>query len=151
MNLISIMQGRLSPVEQKRFQFFPNDWPAEFLQAKAMGFDGLCWFLDLDKPDFDPIKDVWGDPKVLSEIDKSIKILPIRGVDTGVYGFFGAGVSNTISAFKIFLPAVADRLTGGILSIPLLEKNFPKSEIEKKETAKSLRQVANLGEALGLR
>ena len=88
---------------------------------------------------------------VLSEIDKSIKILPIRGVDTGRYGFFGLETAQTLATFKTFLPALASRLTGGVISIPLLEDKFPKSVGEQKETAENLRQVANLASALNLR
>lgn len=145
------MQGRLSPVENNRFQFFPNDWLAEFLQAKKMGFDGICWFLDLDKPNFDPIRNLWGSPDNLTEIDQISKILPIRGIDCGRYGFFGSGATKVIDDFKLLLPALSSRLTGGVISVPLLESNFPKSANEKKETVENLRQVANLAKSLNLR
>ena len=145
------MQGRLSPAENNRFQFFPNDWVAEFQQAKKLGFDGLCWFLDLDKPSLDPVKDIWGNYQVLVELDRAVKILPIRGIDCGRYSFFGPNAETTIEDFKILLPILAPRLTGGIISIPLLENNFPKSLEAKNEVIKNLRQIAGWSKNLGLK
>jgi CMP-N,N'-diacetyllegionaminic acid synthase len=43
---IGILQGRLSPDTDKRFQFFPRDWRLEFELAKACGFSGIEWIVD---------------------------------------------------------------------------------------------------------
>ncbi|MEK7552844.1 MAG: sugar phosphate isomerase/epimerase [Patescibacteria group bacterium] len=142
MNLISIMQGRLSPAENDRFQFFPTDWPAEFAQAKELGFDGLCWFLDVDKPNFDPIRDIWFDQEVLTMVDQAIRTLPVRGVDCGLVG---------LSKLKTLLPVLAHRLVDGVICIPLLEVRAPKSDAEWTKTADDLRQLSGIARLANLR
>src|SRR3989344_9576811 len=47
---IGILQGRLSPDIDKRFQFFPKDWRREFALAKACGFFGIEWLVDPKDP-----------------------------------------------------------------------------------------------------
>ena len=151
MNPVSIMQGRLSPSENNRFQFFPHDWMAEFAQAKTLGFDGVCWFLDRDIPDFEPVRDIWADEIRLKHIDEAIKILPIRGIDTGRYGFFGEDGRQTLETFSLFLPALAPHLTGQTLSVPLLEDKMPRTTAERQEVIFNLNEVANLATSLNLR
>ena len=124
------MQGRLSPPQDGRLQFFPSDWAAEFSLAKKMGFGHLEWFLDCDLNGFDPVRDVWGKPELLMQIDEARASLPISAVDCGRYGFFGQEKTITLSAFAILLPALAPRLSTGILSLALLEQNAPKTELE---------------------
>jgi L-ribulose-5-phosphate 3-epimerase len=44
---IGIMQGRLSPPEEGRFQSFPrNSWRDEFVRARAAGLDYIEWIYD---------------------------------------------------------------------------------------------------------
>lgn len=43
---VAILQGRLSPDTEKRFQFFPSDWSAEFPIAARLGFAGIEWLVD---------------------------------------------------------------------------------------------------------
>ncbi len=44
---VAILQGRLSPDIDSRYQFFPkNDWQAEFLKGHDIGFDGIEWLVD---------------------------------------------------------------------------------------------------------
>lgn len=44
---IAILQGRLSPDLENRFQFFPTShWRDEFFLAKDLGFDGIEWLVD---------------------------------------------------------------------------------------------------------
>lgn len=145
------MQGRLSPPENGRFQFFPTNWLAEFSQAKTLGFDGICWFLDRDIPDFDPVRDIWANSQALEQIDKVTQILPIRGLDMGRYSFFGKDSATTLEAFQLLLPALAPRLTGQTISIPLLEDKMPRVAREHSETRNNLRRVADLGASLNLR
>lgn len=43
---IAILQGRLSPDPEGRFQFFPPAWREEFPLAKRLGFAGIEWLVD---------------------------------------------------------------------------------------------------------
>ncbi len=43
---IAILQGRLSPDYDNRFQFFPNTWPGELNIAASLGFSGIEWLVD---------------------------------------------------------------------------------------------------------
>lgn len=151
MNSIGIMQGRLSPSYEGRFQFFPKDWSAEFSLAKKLGFDHIEWFLDRDEPGFDPVADIWGQESVLKEIDQTRQILPISSVDCGRYPLFGDQATQTINDFKILLPALAGRLKTSVISIPLLEDHAPKTKEQKEEARGIIKQIITIAEPLGLK
>jgi hexulose-6-phosphate isomerase len=42
---IAILQGRLTPDPEGKFQFFPKAWGREFPIAREMGFDGIEWLI----------------------------------------------------------------------------------------------------------
>src|ERR1035437_473334 len=53
---IAIMQGRLLPPTDGRFQCFPREgWPDEFALAAAAGLDAIEWIYDLHGADVNPI------------------------------------------------------------------------------------------------
>ncbi len=145
------MQGRLSPSLDGRFQFFPPTWEDEFSIAKEHGFDSIDWFLDVDVPHFDPIRDVWGKPEIVETIDRARGILPIGSIDCGCYGTFGPAAERTLADFPTLLPALAPRLASAIVSIPLVEKFAPRTEEEKKESQATIHELATQAQALGLR
>jgi sugar phosphate isomerase/epimerase len=44
---VAILQGRLSPDTESRYQFFPKAlWQDEFHRAREIGFDGIEWLVD---------------------------------------------------------------------------------------------------------
>ncbi|HEX8550147.1 MAG TPA: TIM barrel protein [Abditibacteriaceae bacterium] len=54
---LSIMQGRLSPVEHGRFQSFPRaNWKQEFARAAEAGLNGIEWIYDVYGEGFNPIE-----------------------------------------------------------------------------------------------
>ena len=56
MHTYGIMQGRLSPPEDGRFQSFPrNSWREEFARARAAGLDYIEWIHDHYDLDANPI------------------------------------------------------------------------------------------------
>lgn len=56
MAMIAIMQGRLVPPVDGRFQAFPRDnWPEEFPRAAAAGVGGIEWIFDCYGEDVNPI------------------------------------------------------------------------------------------------
>ena len=70
MNQIGIMQGRLSPPQNGRLQFFPkNDWEKEFQLARNLGFSSIEWVIDWHE--------YWNNPVYnLRDVDESFR--PIR-------------------------------------------------------------------------
>ncbi len=145
------MQGRLSPSLDGRFQFFPPTWEDEFSIAKEHGFDSIDWFLDIDVPNFDPIRDVWGRPEIVEKIDCARETLPIGSIDCGCYGTFGPTAERTLADFSTLLHALASRLVSTIVSIPLVEKFAPRTEEEKKESQATICELATQAQALELR
>ncbi len=66
MNTYGVMQGRLSPPEEGRFQSFPRQgWRDEFAKAKAAGFSYIEWIHD----DFDKGANPIFTPEGLAEFD----------------------------------------------------------------------------------
>jgi hexulose-6-phosphate isomerase len=56
MRRIAIMQGRLGPIEDGRFQCFPRTrWREEFADAAAAGLDAIEWIYDLYGADVNPL------------------------------------------------------------------------------------------------
>jgi len=150
-NTISIIQGRLSPSLEGRFQFFPSTWMDEFPLAREMGFSAIDWFLDRGIHGFDPIHDVWSKQEVLKEIDQARTILPISSIDCGPYPLFGEAGKTSLADFLTLLPALIPRLESKIITIPLVEKCAPKTEEQKQEAHETLRQITELAHSLGAR
>jgi L-ribulose-5-phosphate 3-epimerase len=77
MNLLGIMQGRLSPVPGAKPQTFPNMWEEEFEHASRLGFDSIEW-LFTGNPEQNPI---WSDEGVEKIIDvsrrSSVRVLSV--------------------------------------------------------------------------
>lgn len=56
MSRIAIMQGRLLPPQEGRFQCFPAElWQEEFAAASAAGLDAIEWIYDLQGAEANPI------------------------------------------------------------------------------------------------
>lgn len=145
------MLGRLSPAVEDRLQFFPEDWASEFPLAKELGFSYIQWFFDRNDKNTDPINDIWGDVNLVKKIDKARSVLPISSIDCGLYPMFGPEAERNIRDFKSIFPILESRLETRILSIPLLEKEAPKSLEEKAETAKNIKDLTQSAKSFGLK
>ena len=67
MSRIAIIQGRLVPPEDGRFQCFPrNRWRDEFAHAAAAGLDAIEWIYDLHGADMNPLATDAGIAEILS-------------------------------------------------------------------------------------
>ncbi len=59
--VFGVMQGRLSPPEEGRFQAFPrNSWRQEFMRARAAGISYIEWIYDDYGASANPIATVEG-------------------------------------------------------------------------------------------
>jgi len=150
MKPIAIMQGRLSPPQGERVQFFPTDWEEEFVLAKKMNFSGVTWFLDTNIKDFDPIA-FWTDPSSLARIDQARQVLPIHSIACGLVPLFGAEKEKTIRDFRLLLPALAPRLHSRVICIALLLHTAPHTDLEKNESIETLQTLSDIALPLGLK
>jgi L-ribulose-5-phosphate 3-epimerase len=79
MSRIGIMQGRLIPPTENRFQCFPRDnWSAEFELAPKANIECIEWIYDLFGADANPIATEAGLEKIKNQADEnSIQILSL--------------------------------------------------------------------------
>jgi len=130
---IAILQGRLSPDVEARYQFFPKDgWRDEFKKAKEIGFDGIEWLVD-------PIG--WEENPIFSSLfDEAEDVarstsLPITSVCAdwfmGVCIWEGEAEMHREKIRSIL--SCVQRTKNKVLLIPLLEKhNISLLNIQKK-------------------
>ena len=72
MSMIGIMQGRLGPMEEGRFQSFPlSRWQNEFSLAAEAGLDCIEWIDDLYAKDGNPLRTEEGVAAIQRLIEKS--------------------------------------------------------------------------------
>jgi len=145
------MQGRLSPSQSGRLQFFPQHWEEEFVLARNMGFSHIDWFLDRDIKGFDPIYDVWMRSEVLEKIDSACSILPLNALDSGRFGLFGAEGEETKKIFHQLLPVLIPRLTSKIVTFALVEDLAPQSDSSWNEVRETIHFLAEHIRPLGAR
>lgn len=74
MTKLGIMEGRLVPPEDGRFQSFPrNQWESEFAHAAAVPFDYIEWIYDLYGQDVNPLG-TWAGVARLKQLVESSRI-----------------------------------------------------------------------------
>ena len=110
---IGILQGRLSPSLDGRFQFFPKDWEKEFLIAKDMGFTAVEWLFDW--PDFEnnPIISGEGRKKIKAASQQSA--LPVSSICADYYmkyRFLGRDSEKSVDILKQLIQAAEIRRLG---------------------------------------
>lgn len=75
MNSIGIMQGRLSPPTDGKFQSFPKySWKEEFYKAEKCGLKSIEWIFELDESEKNPISTSDGIEEI-SRISKETNII----------------------------------------------------------------------------
>ena len=151
---IGIMQGRLSPPQDGRFQFFPRNWQAEFPLAKQLGFDLIEWIYD--EGDWHPR---WGfNPIIDREWREEIRNLSFT-YNVGVHsicadyfmnGGFSRSTDNQISILNALI-FIARSLKIKIIVLPFLEKVTIKNRKQKKEVIENIRAVLGLCHLYGVK
>jgi hexulose-6-phosphate isomerase len=128
---IAILQGRLSPDLDNRYQFFPPTWKDEFPKAKELGFDAIEWLVDPKGWKDNPIlTNEWSEALELSAQSQ----LPISGVCADwfmqVNPFEGDPEEHRASLRKLMMNA--KDTTNRLMLMPLLETH-PILEIGKQD------------------
>lgn len=139
---IGILQGRLSPSTDGRFQFFPKDWAKEFPIASNLGFDAIEWIFDWVDFENNPILNP---NERMSAISQSVKesgvqISSICADYYMKYRLSGADADNSVVMLDRLIDA-AEITAEKLILVPLLEGNAPRTEIEKKELIKNVSRI----------
>ena len=151
---IGIMQGRLSPPQDGRFQFFPRNWQAEFPLAKQLGFDLIEWIYD--EGDWHPR---WGfNPIIDREWREEIRNLSFThnvGVhsicaDYFMNGGFSRSTDNQVSILNALI-FIARSLKIKIIVLPFLEMMAIKNWKKETEVIKNIGSVLDLCNLYGVK
>ncbi len=149
---IGILQGRLSPSQDGRFQFFPPKWEEEFSVAARLGFSAIEWLVDWPDWETNPILDPKMTEKIFDVTERTgIPVNSLCGDYFMKYRLAGkeAKTSETVA---IELVQAAARVTKQkLLLLPLLEQNTYSTEDERTEVVTNLSPAVREAERLGVR
>lgn len=117
---IAILQGRLSPDTENRYQFFPRkSWQQEFQIAHDIGFNGIEWLIDPKDWEKNPVFSDFTEAETLAR-EKSLPIVSICAdwfMDVCIW----EGDPETHRAnIRSLIPRLI-KTTNKLLLIPLLE------------------------------
>ena len=140
------MQGRLSPPQDNRFQFFPDDWRVEFRIAKDLGFDLIEWFVDFREDGSNSVG-LWADSSTREQIGEVSKIVPVVSADCGRLGLSGKSFSEKL--FKDFISSASGKIK--TFNIPLLEEASIKNESVRKEALENIKFVLEYADKFDVR
>jgi len=144
MSEFGIMQGRLSPSQGDRLQFFPDEWEKEFEIAKNLGFSSLEWVFDWSEYWKNPVWYLTDTSKNLLAIRESAESQGICIV-TACFDYLmkytllqrDNNYLDTLNVLQRTIPKLA-QMGVNIISIPLLENASVRTEREKDEIRNTL-------------
>ncbi|MSU55750.1 MAG: sugar phosphate isomerase/epimerase [Candidatus Taylorbacteria bacterium] len=138
---IGILQGRLSPSEDGRFQFSPREWEAEFMIARELGFTSLEWLFDFTCFTENAMFTVSGREAIGIVAQKAgVPVSSICADYYMKYRFTGADAKRSVEILRMLIDS-AETTSEKLILIPLLEGNAPKSGAEKEEIVSHIRNV----------
>lgn len=130
---VAILQGRLSPSTDGRFQFFPQDWASEFGVAKAMGFAGIEWLCDWPEmaKGINPLTSVTG----RSDIGEVVRATHTPVISVCADWYMKRDLRQSEQVMGDWLLTVLEAATHTSdrrVLIPLLEANAPRDDSEEQ-------------------
>jgi hexulose-6-phosphate isomerase len=133
---VAILQGRLSPDIDKRYQFFPKErWQDEFKVAQELGFDGIEWLIDPKDWEENPIFHVMPDEVQAVAQASSLPVMSICA-DWFMEVCIWEGDPETHRAHIRSLFPQLQKTVNKVLLVPLLEThNISASEVQEKVVA----------------
>lgn len=136
-NPIGIMQGRLSPSEEGRFQFFPARWQDEFRLARELGFDGIEWLFDWVGWKTNPMY-AHEHSEDITAVSKATHI-SVDSVCSDYYMKYGFTGNDAPGSIDVLLRLIdrAEKENYSTILVPFLEERAIKNEKEKKEIVKN--------------
>lgn len=139
---IGILQGRLSPSPDGRFQFFPPDWTAEFAIAKELGIAGIEWICDT--PEMEAGSNPFLSYEKRINIGRTVRTtgVPVTSICADWYMAYDlrTAVHAKLDWLLPVLDAATDTTERRVL-IPLLEKNAPRTLLEKAQIIENLKTI----------
>ncbi len=148
---VAILQGRLSPDVDNRYQFFPKEkWQDEFKLAHELGFDGIEWLIDPKGWENNPI---FGDSFDEAESLAKETSLPIMSVcaDWFMEVCIWEGDPEEHRARIRSLFSHLTRTTNKLLLLPLLETHNIFEEDIQDKVVTVLKPLREELEASGIR
>ena len=138
---IGILQGRLSPSEDGRFQFSPKVWEPEFEKARELRFTAIEWLFDFVGFVENAIISRQG-REVITQVSQKtgVTVNSICADYYMKYQFTGADASASIQMLRTLIDA-AVMTKEKLILIPLLEGNAPKNDAERGEAVSRIREV----------
>jgi len=158
MNLIGIMQGRLSNRPSSRLQSFPwKSWAEEFTYARQLQFDLIEWLFDDEDYKHNPIWMPEGLQEIRARIKESgVRVLTCCGNYFLAHPFFRVTEDQRQKSIQVLSQLIAQAGQLGIRTIllPVLEASEIRTPAEAGQLLESLQKplemAANLGVCLGL-
>lgn len=145
---IGIMQGRLSPPQDGRFQFSPKNWQAEFLLAKELGFGSIEWIFEDDNTEINPIFDY----KIRKEIQNLSRQHNVE-INSLCADYFINHDLLTIDNILFLKVLMLVAKSSGIKTIvlPFLEGSDIKSRKQEKKVIKNISTVSGICHSYGIK
>jgi len=152
---LGIMQGRLSPDFHSNFQFFPENWQAEFPLAKDIGFRCIEWLVDWRKMPVNPLL------LSLQKIDeiKQLSIMNMISVESICADYFmqnrlfGADpdvINNSLAVLSTIVSVAVGQIGVKVIVLPFLEELALVNYRKKREVVSNLMDIMSFGEYAGL-
>lgn len=145
MNKIGILQGRLTPSNNRGVQFFPFDnWQNEFSAAQELGLSDIDFIFDLDRFEDNPLWTKTGRKTIQKLIGGNGVVIKHITADFFMRRPFfrnDAGIRKNNIFVLINLIRFAEEIGARNIEIPLLDNSSIKTEEEKKVLTDSLSEV----------
>jgi hexulose-6-phosphate isomerase len=155
MNLIGIMQGRLSPRPYPRLQAFPwNYWETEFVLAKQCQLDTIEWVFEADNYWDNPILSNDGIRKIRSCITETGVLVRTLCADYFMdHPFFRVSKEDQEKSIDILQKLIVQSARIGVqtILIPVLEVAEIRNQTDKTELKKALEQCLDTTEAANVK
>ena len=149
-----VMQGRLSPPEDGRFQSFPREsWRAEFVRARAAGLDSIEWIYDEYGASANPLSTDAGIEE-LNALQREHGIgVPAVCADWFMeYPLIRCDGGELARRMELLgtLFAAARRIGAERLVLPFLDQSRIENETEERAAGAAVQEALKLAEAAGV-
>ena len=146
---VGFMQGRLSPMRNRRIQSFPwGHWEEEFCIAGEMGFTKIEWTIDSERFLENPLLTAMGVKEILRLSDRNKVSIPSVTCDFFMENPFWKIESQLIKKNLVSILNGMQQIEARILVIPLVDNS---SLREQNQTEEAINFFSSLEKELALR